>query len=69
MLPDDDDRDDDALEPTADNLAPLVVILRAAVLSGDRRLERSARRELRLRYGVAVEFLHPESCAGVPHAN
>jgi hypothetical protein len=46
----------DLLQPTADNLSALIVILRAAVLANDRDLERSARRELRERYGVQVSF-------------
>lgn len=55
---------DDLLQPTADNLAPLVVIWRAARLSGDYALECSALRELRERYGVVVK-----DAGAVPRSN
>jgi hypothetical protein len=42
--------------PCANSLAALVAIVRAAHLAGDRSLERTARRELRDRYGVDLSI-------------
>jgi hypothetical protein len=52
----------DLLQPSADTLPALIVILRAAHLAGDGDLEASAREELRERYGVEINF--PEENSG-----
>ena len=46
------------LEPaeSADRMTALVAIIRAARLTGDRELERSARQELSTRFGLKLTF-------------
>lgn len=41
---------------SANRMTALVAIIRAARISGDRDLERSAKRELSLRFGIKLTF-------------